>query len=39
VSRGEPGHYVIGGWWFGQVALGAAMLLLPALALRRTRRR
>jgi hypothetical protein len=31
------GHHVIGGWWFGQVALGAAMLLLPAIALARTR--
>jgi hypothetical protein len=27
------GHHVIGGWWYGQVAAGAAMLLLPALAL------
>ena len=33
------GHHAIGGWWFGQVALGAATVLLPALALWRTRPR
>lgn len=31
------GHHVISGWWYGQVAIGAVMLLLPALGLTRTR--
>jgi hypothetical protein len=31
------GHHVISGWWYGQVALGAALLLVPALALALTR--
>lgn len=33
------GHHVIAGWWFAQVAIGAAMLLVPAVALLRTRPR
>ena len=31
------GHHELAGWWFGQVAIGAAMVALPALALLRTR--
>jgi hypothetical protein len=31
------GHHVVAGWWFGQVALSAALLALPAAALLRTR--
>jgi hypothetical protein len=31
------GHHQLAGWWFGQVAIGAAMVALPALALARTR--
>lgn len=31
------GHHVVAGWWFGQVALAAALLALPAAALWRTR--
>jgi hypothetical protein len=31
------GHHQLGGWWFGQVVIGAVMVALPALALTRTR--
>ena len=31
------GHHVVGAWWFGEVALAAALLALPALVLARTR--
>lgn len=33
------GHHVVAGWWFAQVALAAAMVLIPVLALLRTRAR
>jgi len=31
------GHHQIAGWWFGQLAIGAAMVLLPAAVLAGTR--
>jgi hypothetical protein len=31
-------HHVVAGWWFGQLAVGMAMLAVPAAALALTRR-